>query len=92
MADATDAPASGLPYDRQIPFSDFLMTHRGVVQRSQLLFNARRVRTIGLLLADKCEGPFQLDIVSISAVRTTASLLPQRPTVGPPLPDAPIAR
>lgn len=52
----------------QIPLADFLLTHMGYVQNEQALLSAERVKTIGLLLADKLDGPFQLDVRAIRAI------------------------
>ena len=52
----------------QIPLSEFLLTHRGYVQNEQATINSDRIKTIGILLADRREGPFQLDIREVRAV------------------------
>ncbi|EDQ86035.1 uncharacterized protein MONBRDRAFT_33983 [Monosiga brevicollis MX1] len=51
----------------QIPLADFLLTHMGYVQNEQTLLSHERIRTIGFLLADQTDGPFQLDVRRISA-------------------------
>eukprot|EP00043_Microstomoeca_roanoka_P001889 m.35202 g.35202 ORF g.35202 m.35202 type:complete len:236 (+) comp11113_c0_seq2:143-850(+) len=52
----------------QIPLTEFLLTHRGYVQNEQAVVNPQRIKTVGILLADKRDGPFQLDIRQIRAV------------------------
>lgn len=46
----------------------------GYVQNEQSLLSAERVRTIGFLLADKTEGPFQLDVKAVRAIRMEKEL------------------
>eukprot|EP00730_Choanoeca_flexa_P005637 TRINITY_DN11990_c0_g1_i1.p1 TRINITY_DN11990_c0_g1~~TRINITY_DN11990_c0_g1_i1.p1 ORF type:complete len:234 (+),score=55.62 TRINITY_DN11990_c0_g1_i1:94-795(+) len=57
-----------------VPLSDFLLTHMGYVQNEQTLLSNKRVRSIGLLLADQVNGPFQLDVMRISALRRRKDL------------------
>lgn len=38
-----------------IPFDEFLLTNQGYVQNEQLRLNARKIRTMGILLADRIE-------------------------------------
>lgn len=52
----------------QIPFVDFLLTSYGYVQNEQSEFNARSIRTFGVLLADQIDGEFKLDIRAIRAI------------------------
>jgi NADH dehydrogenase [ubiquinone] 1 alpha subcomplex assembly factor 1 len=54
----------------RLPFQDFLLTHLGFVQNIQKTFSKARVTHFGLLLADRLDGPFCLDIRSISAHRS----------------------
>eukprot|EP00053_Salpingoeca_punica_P011161 m.99837 g.99837 ORF g.99837 m.99837 type:complete len:246 (-) comp15604_c1_seq1:913-1650(-) len=60
----------------QIPFQDFLLTNMGFVQNEQTLMNTSKIKTIGLLLADGIDGPFQLELQEISAI-TMRKLLSQ---------------
>eukprot|EP00049_Salpingoeca_infusionum_P022522 m.7324 g.7324 ORF g.7324 m.7324 type:complete len:238 (-) comp5234_c0_seq2:1128-1841(-) len=52
----------------QVPFADFLLTHRGYLQSEQQLLNSEKIATIGILLADRRDGPFQLDVKQIRSV------------------------
>jgi NADH dehydrogenase [ubiquinone] 1 alpha subcomplex assembly factor 1 len=38
-----------------LPFDDFLLTSQGYVQNEQMRLNARKIRTMGVLLADRIE-------------------------------------
>jgi hypothetical protein len=53
----------------EIPLELFLPTFRGYVPRDAEPLDAGRVRQIGLMLTDKQEGPFRLEIAGIDAVR-----------------------
>lgn len=46
----------------------------GYVQNEQALLSAERVKTVGLLLADKTDGPFQLDVRAIRAIHMNKEL------------------
>lgn len=52
----------------KIPFDSFFLTHRGYLQDDQYLLNAAKIKTIGILLSDRMEGPFSLEIGHIQAV------------------------
>ncbi|EGD78984.1 hypothetical protein PTSG_01955 [Salpingoeca rosetta] len=52
----------------QIPLTEFLLTYRGYVQNEQSIINGDKIKTLGILLADARDGPFQLDIREIRAV------------------------
>lgn len=54
----------GGPYwqDVKIPFSKFFLTHCGRIQDDQHPLWLDKVNTVGFTLADKAEGPFQLEI------------------------------
>lgn len=49
----------------RIPFCDFLLTSLGYVQNEQSHMDLTAVKTVGILLADEVDGPFNLDIRSI---------------------------
>ena len=53
----------------QLPFKDFFVTHRGYMQDTEFSFPRATVATVGILLADRVQGPFQLEIQYIKAVR-----------------------
>lgn len=53
----------------QLPFSDFVLTRAGVVIDVFQVFDPSKIEMVGLSLADKCEGPFALQIRSIRAYR-----------------------
>jgi hypothetical protein len=46
----------------------------GYVQNEQTLLSNKRVRTLGLLLADQVNGDFQLDVRRISAIHRRKDL------------------
>eukprot|EP00039_Didymoeca_costata_P023583 m.7595 g.7595 ORF g.7595 m.7595 type:complete len:224 (+) comp3740_c0_seq1:165-836(+) len=52
----------------RIPFSDFLLTNMGYVQNEQPLMNTSEIKTLGFLLADRLDGPYNLNLYSITAV------------------------
>ena len=51
-----------------LPFKDFLFTNRGYLQDKEYFFATSLVKTVGILLADRVNGPFKLEIDSICAV------------------------
>ncbi|KNC82208.1 hypothetical protein SARC_05506 [Sphaeroforma arctica JP610] len=51
----------------RLPLRDFALTFRGFMQNHQVVLNASNVRTIGFLLADRLDGPFNLEIDYINA-------------------------
>ncbi|XP_065832761.1 complex I intermediate-associated protein 30, mitochondrial-like [Oscarella lobularis] len=53
----------------QVDFSDFVLTNRGYLQDHQMSFSREKVRTIGLLLADRINGPFHLELDYIKAIQ-----------------------
>ena len=59
-----------------MPFVDFLLTFHGYVQNDQPLMLKRKVKTVGIVLADERAGPFQLDLAWIAAAN--ADMLVQR--------------
>ena len=54
----------------RVPFSDFLLTTMGYVQNEQVVLNPQKILTVGFLLSDGRDGPFQFDLKSITAVET----------------------
>lgn len=58
----------------QVPLSDMLLTSRGFVQNEQVFMSQGNIRTFGLLLADRKEGPFQLHLRHIKAIRMAKEL------------------
>ncbi|KAK9409716.1 complex I intermediate-associated protein 30 mitochondrial [Crotalus adamanteus] len=54
----------GGPYweEIEVPFSKFFFTSHGRIQDGQYEMWSDRISTLGLTLADKVDGPFQLDI------------------------------
>ena len=51
-----------------IPFDAFRATYRGRLVRDYPALDPSRVKTFGIMIADKQEGPFRLEVESISAV------------------------
>lgn len=50
-----------------LPLRNFALTGRGRLRESQRVLDGEaRIRSVGILLADHIDGPFQLDIASIS--------------------------
>ena len=58
----------------QIPFSEFLLTNMGFVQNEQTLLNKGSIVNFGVLLADRIDGPFCLDIRHVRAISMTKEL------------------
>lgn len=56
----------------QLPFSEFFLTNRGYMQDHQTLLPTASISTVGLLLADKVAGPFELELQSITVVAGTS--------------------
>lgn len=54
----------GGPYwqDVKIPFSKFFLTSRGKIQDRQYPLSTDKITTLGFTLADRANGPFQLEI------------------------------
>lgn len=46
----------------QIPFSKFLLTHKGRIQDSQDRVNLNNVHSISFTVSDGIDGPFSLEI------------------------------
>ena len=53
----------------QLNFHDFFVTHRGYMQDHPFSFPRKNLHTFGILLADRVEGEFRLEIKHIKAVR-----------------------
>ncbi len=80
----TDAAFDGISYqaqitppvsrwvDLRIPFNDFEAVYRGRRVPEHPPLDPARMTTFGLIISGQ-EGPFQLDIIRISAYRTTGS-------------------
>ncbi|XP_061897236.1 complex I intermediate-associated protein 30, mitochondrial [Entelurus aequoreus] len=66
----------GGPYwqDIKIPFSKFFLTHRGRIQDGQCCLWLDKINTVGFTLADKADGPFQLEIDYIGVCKDRAHL------------------
>jgi monofunctional biosynthetic peptidoglycan transglycosylase len=58
-----------------LPFSEFRPTFRGRVPRGMGPLDPSSIRQIGFLVGDKVEGPFQLEISWIGALRDGPSKL-----------------
>lgn len=58
----------------QLPFAEFLLTYQGYVQNEQMMLNRARVRTIGLLLADR------LDVCCVCYFPNSSLSMPPRLT------------
>lgn len=74
MLDACFTMCLNMPL--QLPFADFLLTHRGYLQDHQMNVPRHYISTIGLLLADRTSGPFHLDIRYIKAIETFTKTAP----------------
>ncbi|KAI7900876.1 complex I intermediate-associated protein 30-domain-containing protein [Cokeromyces recurvatus] len=53
-----------------IPFRDFILTNNGIVQEDQIEMYREKVKTIGISIMDRQEGPFSLEIDWIKAMNT----------------------
>ena len=53
----------------RIPFSEFLLVSMGYVQNEQAMINSTAIKSLGISIADRIEGPFRLDLKSIKAIR-----------------------
>ena len=73
-ANGSHTLSSPSPHMSQIPFQDFLLTTNGFLQNEQYVINLAKVQGLGLLLADKINGPFQVDIRSIKLINMTKIL------------------
>lgn len=62
-------PAAGEWVSVEIPLSEFEPSYRGYRPRNAEPLDPSRVRQIGVMLTDKQEGPFRLEIAWIGAAR-----------------------
>jgi monofunctional biosynthetic peptidoglycan transglycosylase len=53
--------------EHRLPFKQFVATFRGRVLSSEPPLNAAKVTSVGFLISDKQEGPFQLEVAWIKA-------------------------
>ncbi|CEG69044.1 hypothetical protein RMATCC62417_16188 [Rhizopus microsporus] len=53
-----------------IPFKDFILTNNGMIQEEQIEMFREKVRTVGISLMDRQEGPFNIEIDWIKAMNT----------------------
>ena len=63
----------GGPYWETItlPFKDFLFTSRGYVQDKEFYFAPSLIKSVGILLADRINGPFRMELDSIGAIHAS---------------------
>lgn len=54
----------------QIPFKDFILTNNGNIQEDQLEMFRQKVKTVGISIMDRKEGPFSLEVDWIKAMNT----------------------
>ena len=66
------------PFLFQLPFHKFFLTHRGYMQDRQVYLPLQSIATFGLLVADRVNGPFKLEIQHIKAVRSKEILAEAR--------------
>jgi monofunctional biosynthetic peptidoglycan transglycosylase len=62
-------PGAGEWQDLTIPLDAFRATYRGRLVRDYPALDPSGVKTFGIMIADKQEGSFRLEVASISAVR-----------------------
>ena len=67
----------GGPYwqDVVIPFSKFILTHRGAIQDKQTPFDREEVINFSITLADRVNGPFNLEIAKVGLLKQNLPLL-----------------
>ncbi|KAK4512820.1 uncharacterized protein ATC70_003528 [Mucor velutinosus] len=53
-----------------IPFKDFILTNNGMIQEDQIEMFRQKVKTVGISLMDRQEGPFSIEIDWIKAMNT----------------------
>ncbi|CDS14398.1 hypothetical protein LRAMOSA06567 [Lichtheimia ramosa] len=53
-----------------IPFRDFVLTNNGMIQEDEVEMFREKVKTVGLSLTDRQEGPFSIEIDWIKAMNT----------------------
>eukprot|EP00291_Cryptomonas_curvata_P020084 CAMPEP_0172168070 /NCGR_PEP_ID=MMETSP1050-20130122/9927_1 /TAXON_ID=233186 /ORGANISM="Cryptomonas curvata, Strain CCAP979/52" /LENGTH=228 /DNA_ID=CAMNT_0012838939 /DNA_START=119 /DNA_END=805 /DNA_ORIENTATION=- len=69
------APIRGRPGEWstvRLPLRDFVLTDRGLVFDSKVMMNLRSVSTFGITIMDKLDGPFEVEIESVIAIRDRA--------------------
>ena len=81
----TDANRDGVNYSHpfetqenewievELPFSDFVPGYRGRIMSDYGLLNPSEIKTLGILISDKQEGPYKLRVKKISAYQKTSS-------------------
>ena len=60
---------AGVWEDVEIKASDFTLTHRGLVNVHKVNMNWRSIKTFGISLMDRQDGPFRLEIESVGLKR-----------------------
>ncbi|CAO3686715.1 unnamed protein product [Rhizopus stolonifer] len=53
-----------------VPFKNFILTNNGMIQQDQLEMFRQKVRTVGISLMDRQEGPFSIEIDWVKAMNT----------------------
>ncbi|KAI9321305.1 complex I intermediate-associated protein 30-domain-containing protein [Dichotomocladium elegans] len=53
-----------------IPFRDFVLTNNGMIQEDDIEMFREKVKTVGISLSDRQEGPFSIEIDWIKAMNT----------------------
>ncbi|CAO3660526.1 unnamed protein product [Umbelopsis vinacea] len=53
-----------------IPFRDFVLTNNGMIQEDQIDMMREKIKTVGISLTDREEGPFEIEIDWIKAMNT----------------------
>ncbi|RCI02937.1 hypothetical protein CU098_004345 [Rhizopus stolonifer] len=53
-----------------IPFKDFILTNNGMIQEDQIDMFREKVKTVGISLMDRQEGPFEIEVEWIKAMNT----------------------
>ena len=71
-----------IPTGLQLPFRDFFLVNRGYMQDNQMSFPSQSVYTFGLVLADRVNGPFHLEI---QCIRVGYSLIHTSDLVSKPM-------
>ncbi|ORX58821.1 NADH:ubiquinone oxidoreductase complex I intermediate-associated protein 30 [Hesseltinella vesiculosa] len=56
-----------------IPFRDFILTNNGIIQEQQIEMFREKVKTVGISIMDKTDGPFRIDIEWIKAMNTEST-------------------
>ncbi|GAA5811140.1 hypothetical protein MFLAVUS_004569 [Mucor flavus] len=53
-----------------IPFKDFILTNNGMIQEDQIEMFRQKVKTVGISLMDRQEGPFEIQVEWIKSMNT----------------------